>query len=78
MFMLLLIFTTLFGRYAYADIVNPEMYTKKCMPGEVEVTCKYKSKEPFGETTYDECVSYKEDSDYRFLVGIIYSRFLNF
>ncbi|MCR4264514.1 MAG: hypothetical protein NUV98_07435 [Candidatus Roizmanbacteria bacterium] len=65
LFLLLFIF---FPETASADLVNPEYYTKTCSPGEVEVECSYKSTQPFGPTTYDECAKYKNDPDYRYLV----------
>lgn len=52
-----------------ADLVNPEYYSKKCNPGEIEVKCSYNSEDPFGPTTYDGCLDYKNNPNYRYLVG---------
>lgn len=69
---LLLVFFTCFlflVKEVNADVINPEYYTKKCSSGELEITCSYKSIEPFGPKTYNECAPYENNPKYRFLTG---------
>jgi hypothetical protein len=49
--------------------MNPDFITKTCNPDEEEIVCSYKSKEPFGSRTSDECKKYANNPDYRYLVG---------
>ncbi|MFC1726894.1 hypothetical protein ACFL0Y_00005 [Patescibacteria group bacterium] len=62
-------FFLLFQKLALADVINPEWFEKKCEIGEIAITCSYKSKEPFGKRTEDECGYYKNDPSFRYLVG---------
>lgn len=52
-----------------ADIINPEWLDKKCDVDEIEVTCSYRTEMPFGPHTSDNCVGYKLNPSYRFLVA---------
>ena len=52
-----------------ADVPNPNYLTARCNPGEIKVDCSYKSKEPFGPKTYNECAKYENNPNYRFLEG---------
>lgn len=63
------LFIGAFPKSAYADLVNPEYYIKKCGAGEIEVSCTYRSEEPDGPLTYNGCSPYKNNPNYRFLVG---------
>lgn len=54
---------------ASADVMNPDFLTKTCKPGETEVKCSYKSKDPFGSRTSDGCKKYASNSSYYYLVG---------
>jgi len=67
-FLILLIFIS-FPKPASADSVNPEYFSKTCPPGEREVQCNYRSTQPFGPRTYNECAKYENNPNYRFLVG---------
>lgn len=53
----------------FADVLNPDYFTNRCDHGEIEVSCSYRSKEPFGPKTYNECAKYENNPNYRFLVG---------
>ena len=66
-FLVFLIFI-FFLKPASADSVNPEYFSKTCPPGEKEVQCIYKSTQPFGPKTYNECARYENNPNYRFLV----------
>jgi len=59
----------LFQKPIFADIVNPEYFISKCANTEAEIECHYKSKIAFGPRTYDECIKYENNSNYRFLVS---------
>ncbi len=52
-----------------ADVPNPDYFTAKCNPIEIEIECSYKSKEPFGPKIYNECAKYENNPNYRFLEG---------
>ncbi len=65
--LVLLLFSNV--KIASADLINPDFLTKTCKPGETEVTCSYKSKDPFGPRTSDGCKKYASDSSYYYLVG---------
>lgn len=65
-FVVLVVFSPV---HVNADVMNPDFLTKKCEPGEKEVVCSFRSKEPFGPRTTDECKKYKNDSNYYYLVG---------
>jgi len=52
-----------------ADLMNPDFLTEKCQEGEEEVICSYKSEEPFGPRTEDECEKYANDENYYYLVS---------
>ncbi len=67
-------FLTLLGFISFpqivsADVFNPEYFSKKCNPGEIEVQYSYRSDTPFGPETYNECARYENNPDYRFLAG---------
>jgi hypothetical protein len=53
----------------YADLFDTDFLGLKCAPGEKEVVCSYKSEEPFGPRTEDNCKEYKNNSNYYFLVS---------
>ncbi len=59
----------LFNKIAYADLINPEYYSKTCKPGEMEIQCSYKSTQPFGPKTYNECAKYENNPAYKYLTG---------
>ena len=52
-----------------ADLMNPDFLTEKCQEREEEVVCSYKSEEPFGPRTEDECEKYASDENYYYLVS---------
>lgn len=60
---------TAFAFPVFADVINPEWFAKKCNSNEIEVTCSYSSKVPFGPRTSDSCSSYKLHPDYQFLTA---------
>ena len=59
----------LFAPVVRADIPNPEFSIKKCKSGEKEIVCSYKSEKPFGPHTEDECLKYKDNPNYYYLVS---------
>lgn len=69
LFFILLSFVFLLPVSVKADVVDPLYWTKVCAPGEVMVECNYKSEEPFGLRTYDDCAQYKYSTNYRYLAG---------
>lgn len=64
-FPLLLLFKT----PSYADLVNPEFYTKKCNDGEIRVTCNYRRETINGPFVENTCTQYEDNPDYYFLTG---------
>jgi len=65
----LILLIIIFYESVSADIINPEYYTKKCLPGEIEIECRWQTEEPFGPPIYDECAKYRNNPDFRFLEG---------
>ncbi len=59
----------LFQKPIFADLINPDYFILKCANSEAEIECHYKSTIAFGPRTYDECIKYKNNSNYRFLVS---------
>ena len=65
-YFLLLFF--IFPKQIFADVPNPEYFTAKCNPDEVEVECSY-SQTGFGAPMKGECLKYENNPSYRFLSG---------
>lgn len=70
LFNLILVFLifVFFPQLVFADVVNPNYFTAKCKPGEIEVECSW------GRTTLNSpinnrCVRYEKNPNYRFLEG---------
>jgi len=63
------LFALLGSDSANADIPNPEYPISRCNPGEEMVTCDFRSKEPLGPLTKDECAPYRDNPNYRYLTG---------
>jgi hypothetical protein len=52
-----------------ADLIGPEWFETECPAGQQEVTCSYRSEEPFGPKTSDYCVKYENNSNFEYLTG---------
>ncbi len=59
-----LIITLISAAHVSADVANPQFSTKKCKPGEKEVTATYSSDKPFGRRTHDETKKYANNPNY--------------
>jgi len=63
------IVSNIFISPVYADVINPEFFSKKCDLGETPIICSYKSEKPFGPRTEDNCKQYENNPKYRNLTG---------
>lgn len=58
------------SQLAMADVTHPSFYTKSCEPSEIEVSCYYRTLNPFGEPyLYNTCKKYEDDPNYYYLSG---------
>ncbi len=55
-------------RTASADMPAPEYWQKKCIPGQLQIECRYQSDVPFGPKKGD-CQRYENDPNYKLLVS---------